>query len=86
MNGFLRRVRRLQEQLSVKHPSVTLIYSDGTERLVGTLEAVSEIAKDHSIIDIKCDGETSQSFFSALLEAEQEYGDNFDDLGEVCND
>lgn len=84
MNSFLRRVRRLQEQLSAKKVhSVTLIYSDGTERLVGTLEAVSEIAKDHNIVDIKCDGETGQSFFSALLEAEQEYGDNFDDLEEV---
>lgn len=83
MNSFLRRVRRLQERLSVKAPSVTLIYADGTERLVGSLEAVSKIVNDHSIVDIKCDGETSQSLFSVLLEAEQEYGDNFDDLEEV---
>lgn len=83
MNGFLRRVRRLQERLSVEMPSVTLIYSDGSERLVGSLEAISEIVKDHNIVDIKCNAETSSSLFSILLEAEQEYGNNFDDLEEV---
>ncbi len=81
MNGFLRRVRLLQERLSKKNPSVTLIYDDGTERLVGSLEAVSEIIKDHSIVDIRCTGE-GQSFFSALLESEQEYGESLDDLDE----
>ena len=84
MNGFLRRVRRLQKLVRAYTPSyVTLIYNDGTERCVRGLEVVCEIMKDHNIVDIKCEDETGQSLFSALLEAEQEYGDNFDDLVEV---
>lgn len=83
MNEFRRRVKRLEELLKVRKPSVTLVYNDGRERLVGSLEAVSAIVNDHSIVDIKCDGETGRSLFSVMLEAEQEYGNNFDDLEEV---
>ena len=82
MNDFLRRVRRLQKQLSVKESLITLIYDDGTERRVCCMDAVSEILKDHSIVDIKCDDDEGCSFLSALLAAEQECGGNFDDLNE----
>lgn len=83
MNDFIRRIRRLQKQLGTKAPSVTLVYEDGTEVLVGGSEALGEILKDHSIVDIRCANETGQSFFSALLEAEQECRGNFDDLNEL---
>ena len=83
MNDFLRRVRRLQKQLSVKESLITLIYDDGTERRVCCMDAVSEILKDHSIVDIKCDDVTAQYFFSALLESEQGCGGSFDDLIEL---
>lgn len=83
MSEFLRRVRRLQERLKINTPSITLIYADGTERLVRCLEAIVEIEKDPTIVDIRCAGEPSQSLFSVLLEAAQEYGDDFDDLEEV---
>lgn len=83
MNDFLRRIRRLQKQLEVKTASVTVIYNDGTARLVGCLDAFNEVLRDQRIVDIKCADETAQSFFSALLEAEQEYGGCFDDLDEL---
>ena len=67
----------------MRKPSVTLVYNDGSERLVGSLEAVREIMIDPCIIDIKCGDMTGQSLLSVMLEAEQEYGDNFDDLEEV---
>lgn len=83
MNDFIRRIRRLQKQLGIQRSSVSLIYGDGTERPVGCLEAFSEILKDSSIVNIKCTNETAQSFFSTLLEAEQEFGGCFDDLDEL---
>ena len=83
MNEFRRRVKRLEKLLKVRKPSVTLVYKDGREEPVRCLEAVSAIADDHRIVDIKCADSTGQSLFSVLLEAEQEYGDNFDDLEEV---
>ena len=83
MNEFRRRVKRLEELLKVRKPSVTLVYKDGREEIVRCLEAVSAIKNDHSIVGIKCDDMTGQSLLSVMLEAEQEYGDNFDDLEEV---
>ena len=74
---------RIEERLKTRKPSITLIYADGSGRSVRCLEAVSAIADDHRIVDIKCADSTGQSLFSVLLEAEQEYGDNFDDLEEV---
>ena len=83
MNDFVRRIRRLQKQLSVKVSTVTLIYNNGAERSVPCLEAVCEVLRDHSVVDIRCTGETDQSFFASMLEAEQLYGGNFDDLEEL---
>lgn len=83
MNDFLRRIRRLQKQLEVKTASVMVIYNDGAARFVSCLDAFNEVLKDQSIVDIKCTDETAQSFFSALLEAEQKCGGNFEDLIEL---
>lgn len=77
-----RRIRLLQERKTGK-VNVTLHYSDGTKETMGTLEAVEKIVHDHNIVDIKCHDETGQSLFSAMLQAEQEYGEYFDDLDDL---
>ena len=86
MNSFLRRIKQLEEQLSKKIPSIILVYDDGSERPVGVLEAVDKIRSNPNISDIRCGDETGQSLLTVILEAEREYGDNYDDLGEVCDD
>lgn len=83
MNDFVRRIRRLQKQLSVKMPHVTVVYNDGIERPMACLDAVCEVLKDLRIVGIKCTGETDGAFFAALLESEQLCGGNFDDLEEL---
>jgi len=77
-----RRIRLLQERKSGK-VNVTLLYENGTEETVDSLEAVEKIANDHNIVEVKCHDEAGQSLFSAILQAEQERGGCFDALDEL---
>ena len=83
MNAFIRRIRHLQSQLSVKAFPVTLIYDNGTEKIMRCLDAVAELLRDRSIVDIRCAGDTEKTFFASLLKAEQLYGSDFEDLEEL---
>ena len=83
MSDFLRRIRRLQDRLRTEQHYVRLIYVDGSEKLVCSMDAFNEILQDHSVVDVRCAGEEGQSFFTALLESEQACGGGFEDLAEL---
>lgn len=77
-----RRVKQLLSQ-GTGNAKVTLLYNNGTEKTVGSIEAVEEIVTDHNIVDVKCHDETGQSLFSAMLQTELENGGNFDSIDEL---
>ena len=77
-----RRVKQLLSQ-GTGNAKVTLLYNNGTEKTIGSIEAVEEIVTDHNIVDVKCHDEAGQSLFSAMLQTELENGGNFDSIDEL---
>ena len=67
MNSFLRRIRRLREQLT--GPEVTkviVVYSDGSESTMDGNEAFLQVCTNKDVVNIRCQNENEQSFFDAL--------------------
>lgn len=68
MNGFMKRAERIRTVLKGReHEKPTLVYADGSQRSVGTLEAVDEICKRGDVVDVLSEGATTRSLLLAML-------------------
>ena len=67
MNGFLRRIRRLKEELKGPEiPPVTVVYTDGSEREMEGTAAFHEICTNKDVVEVRCLNPEAQSFWDAL--------------------
>ena len=46
MNGFMKRIERIKAALDVRQPNlIILVFEDGSQTKMGTLEAIDELCK-----------------------------------------
>lgn len=68
MKDILKRVERIRAALvGPEREKPTLVYLDGSQRSVGTLEAVDEICKRDDVVDVLSESETTRSLLLAML-------------------
>jgi len=67
MNDFMKRVERLRAALAGRERErPTLVYADGSQRSMGTLEAVDEMCKRDDIVDVLAQDDTTRSLLLAM--------------------
>ena len=67
MRSFLRRVGRLIEELKGREiPPVTVVYADGSKRIMDGGAAFHEICTNREAVKVHCENPGEQLFFDAL--------------------
>ena len=68
MNAILKRVERVRAALvGRERERLTLVYADGFQLSMGTLEAVDEICKRDDVVDVLAQDDTTRSLLLAML-------------------
>lgn len=67
MKNLLNRIERVKAALTGRQSSMTLVYADGSQRSVGVLEAVEEVSKGRSVVDVLSEDDTTRSLLLAVL-------------------
>ena len=68
MNGFMKRLERVKAALKGRERELpTLVYADGPQRSMGTLEAVEEISRRADVVDVLAQDKTTRSLLLAIL-------------------
>lgn len=68
MNGFMKRLERVRSALTGRERELpTLVYADGSQRSMDTLEAVEEISSRADVVDVLAQNETTRSLLLAIL-------------------
>ncbi len=63
----MNRIERVKAALTGRQSSMTLVYADGSRRSVGVLEAVEEVSKGRSVVDVLSEDDTTRSLLLAVL-------------------
>lgn len=83
MNAFLRRVRRLQGQLTRdKLPPAVLTYGDGSIREMDWMDAFKEIGGGADVVAVQYPDETGESLLAAMLPGIENGANLWDDYPE----
>lgn len=68
MNYLLKRVERVRAALVGREKETpTLVYADGSQRSMNTLEAVGEISSRGNVVDVLAQDDTTRTLLLAML-------------------
>lgn len=67
MNDFMKRLERVRSELKDRERELsTLVYADGSQRSMGTLEAVEEVSTRGDVVDVLSEDATTRSLLLAM--------------------